>query len=89
MVSSEYAFRKPMPQFYRLALTKAHLEPGDVWFCGDNAVCDVDGPQAIGIQGIWFTGVMLNPESQRLRPQSRGHWEITDWRELQKMIEQG
>lgn len=88
MVSSEYAFRKPMPQYYQLALTKAHLEAGDVWFCGDNAVCDVDGPQAVGMQGIWFTGAMLNPESLRLRPQSEGHWEIAHWGELQKRLEQ-
>ena len=86
MVSSEYALRKPMPEFYRLALTKAKLSAQDVWFCGDNAVCDVDGPMAAGIQGIWYTGAMLNPESCRLHPQSEGHLEIRDWRELERML---
>ncbi len=87
MVSSEYVFRKPMPQIYELALTKAGLAPQDVWFCGDNAVCDVDGPMAVGLQGVWYTGAMLNPESRRLRPQSEGHLEIADWRELVRLIE--
>ena len=86
MVSSEYALRKPMPEFYRLALTKAKLSAQDVWFCGDNAVCDVDGPMAVGMQGIWYTGAMLNPESCRLHPQSEGHLEIRDWRELERML---
>jgi len=40
IATSEYIFRKPHKRIYELALKKANLEAKDVWYCGDNAVCD-------------------------------------------------
>ena len=43
IASSEYIFRKPHKRIFELALRKANLAPCDVWYIGDNALCDVDG----------------------------------------------
>ena len=86
MVSSAYAFRKPMAAFYELALHKAGAAPQEAWFCGDNAVCDVDGPAAVGMQGVWYTGAMSNPESLRLHPQREGWIEIQNWKDLEPLL---
>lgn len=88
MVSSEYAFRKPHPRLFQLALQKAGLPAGEVWFCGDNAACDVDGPAALGMQTVWFTGSMHNPESRQLQPKSQGWLEVRHWQELEALLRQ-
>ena len=36
IASSDYMFRKPNPMLFELALKKAGLNAGDVWFCGNN-----------------------------------------------------
>ena len=46
---SEYIFRKPHKRIFELALRKANLAPCDVWYIGDNALCDVDGATDCGI----------------------------------------
>lgn len=47
-------FRKPNPMLFELALKKAGLEAGDVWFCGDNIKADVEGSAQIGIFPVWY-----------------------------------
>lgn len=49
IASSEYMIRKPNPLLFELALRKAHLSAGDVWFCGDSPSADVAGAFAAGI----------------------------------------
>ena len=56
LATSEYVFRKPSPRIFRLALTMAGLEPHEVWYCGDNPACDIEGAAACGIQPVWYTG---------------------------------
>lgn len=56
LATSEYVFRKPSPRIFRLALTMAGLEPQEVWYCGDNPACDIEGAAACGIQPVWYTG---------------------------------
>ena len=49
-------------------------------------MCDVDGPAAVGMQGVWYTGAMSNPESLRLHPQREGWIEIQNWKDLESLL---
>ena len=48
-ISSEAGFKKPDPRFYRLALEREGLEPGDCLMIGNDPLCDGAGPRAVGI----------------------------------------
>lgn len=56
IATSEYVFRKPHRRIFEIALKKAELLPHDVWYCGDNAICDVDGARNVGFTPIWYKG---------------------------------
>ncbi|WP_202710967.1 HAD family hydrolase [Sporosalibacterium faouarense] len=84
IASSEYVFRKPHKRIFQLALRKAKLAPRDVWYCGDNAVCDVDGASNCRIFPVWYKGAIKDVEKKT--PQSN-HLEIYDWFELRDILE--
>lgn len=79
IASSEYVFRKPHKRIFELALRKAGLDCSDVWYCGDNAVCDVDGAADCGIFSVWYKGAM--EECNKSIPKKKC-LEISDWNEL-------
>jgi len=54
LCSCEYATRKPRGDFFQLALSRAHLRPEEVWYCGDNPRCDVLGARAAGLTPVWY-----------------------------------
>lgn len=83
IASSEYVFKKPHKRIFELALRKAKLNPKDIWYCGDNAVNDVDGASFCGISPVWYKGALESwnkniPESNCL--------EINDWTELIEIL---
>jgi len=75
IASSDYGVAKPDPLIFQLALAKADLPPGDVWFCGDNIRCDVEGACAAGMQPVWYS------DGQEAPP-GCPHLHVRDWREL-------
>lgn len=83
IASSEYVFRKPHKRIFEIAAKKAKLEPCDMWYCGDNAICDVDGTKMAGIYPVWYKGAYvgynITPENECLI--------ISDWMELQGYLE--
>lgn len=85
LASSDYVFRKPHPRFYQLALQRAGVLAAEAWFCGDNAVCDVDGPSAMGMRAFWYTGAMRNPYTRDIRP-TGPHTRIDHWSELEEIL---
>lgn len=54
IVSSEYGARKPDPLLFQAALSRARLEAGDVWFCGDQIGADIHGAQGVGMFPVWY-----------------------------------
>ena len=54
--TSEYMFRKPNRRIFDLALERAGLLPEDVWYVGDNYLCDVVGARNAGLFPVWYTG---------------------------------
>ena len=83
IASSEYIFRKPHKRIFELALRKANLAPCDVWYIGDNALCDVDGATDCGIFAVWYKGAI--EKSNKYIPK-RSSLEITDWIELIEIL---
>mgnify|MGYP002622665600 CR=1 FL=1 len=91
IASSDYMFRKPNPMLFELALKKAGLQPGDVWFCGDNVKADVVGSAQVGIFPIWYEDeTMENPwraKDDGNVPNCK-HLHIHDWLELIEALEE-
>lgn len=84
LASSEYVYRKPDKRIFELALRKARLEPQEVWYCGDNVICDVDGSANCGMFPVWYKGSpgminTANPNSNCL--------EVNDWTELIEILD--
>ena len=81
MATSAYMFRKPNRRIFELALEKAGLEPGEVWYVGDSYECDVQGARNAGLFPVWYTGASEAPE-----PSDDGVLRINEWSELEEYI---
>ena len=82
IATSEYLFRKPNKRIFDLALEKADLKAEDIWFVGDNPVCDIDGAKKAGMTPIWYKAALLQETEDR-----DDVIKITNWNELREIIE--
>jgi putative hydrolase of the HAD superfamily len=80
IATSEYMFRKPNKRIFELALEKAGLQPEDVWYIGDNYLCDVVGARSAGIFPVWYIGATADPQGED------DVLTISHWDELRKLI---
>lgn len=53
LIEGEQGFGKPDERVYKKALEGLGLKPEETWAVGDNLEWDVEGPQKLGIFGIW------------------------------------
>lgn len=83
LATSEYVFRKPHKRIFELALRKANLQADEVWYCGDNAACDVDGARNAGLTPVWYKGARENYFSE---PQEECMI-VTDWLKLIEILD--
>lgn len=83
LASSDYLFRKPSRRFFELALELADLEPSQVWFCGNDVRCDIQGAQQAGLTAVWYTGCM----DRRPDPPDGAFFEIGGWSELPGLLD--
>lgn len=91
--TAEYIFRKPSPYIYEIALKKAGLKAEQVWYCGDNVHCDVEGSRAVGIQPVWYrganpTGVYNGIADKVVIPESPNcdHLVFDDWLQMMDVL---
>ena len=82
LATSEYVFRKPSKHIFNLAIKKTGLEAGDIWYCGDNPVCDVEGCVGVGMPAIWYTGAA---RSKSRKPEAE-HILIEDWKDMISLL---
>ncbi|MHB1485113.1 MAG: HAD family hydrolase [Saccharofermentanales bacterium] len=82
LASSEYIFRKPHRRIFELAAIKAGIAPEDIWYCGDNPFCDIDGARNAGMTPIWYKG---GNEIYKNEPQDECIT-INDWLELKRIL---
>lgn len=79
--TSRYLFRKPSARIFRLALEKAQLEAGDVWYIGDTYSRDVVGAGNAGIFPVWYRGCEYFEQ-----PDRDDVMQITNWTQLMTFI---
>jgi len=90
IASSEYVLRKPNKLLFELAVRKADLDAGDVWYCGDKVKYDVEGSASAGIFPVWYEDLsMENPWSEEgeARKTKIDHLHIHDWQEMIDVLE--
>lgn len=83
LASSDYIFRKPHRRIFEMALVKAKLSADQIWFCGDNPICDIEGAYNAGMKPVWYTACMF--EDIGVAP-SIPYLKIDDWEELIHML---
>ena len=54
VIEGEFGAGKPDETVYRHALDRLGVAPGDASMVGDHLEFDVDGPQRLGVRGIWL-----------------------------------
>lgn len=52
--SNSYLFRKPHPFIFEMAVRRANLNPEEIWFCGDNLLCDIEGSFHAGMKPVFY-----------------------------------
>ena len=82
ITSSNFMFRKPNKRIFDLALEKAELQPGEVWYIGDQYECDVKGSLNAGLLPVWYIGAIDVPYTE-----DKNILTITDWDELRRRLE--
>ena len=87
LASSAYLFRKPHPRAFGLITAKAGCKPEEIWYCGDNPVCDVEGAAAWGIFPVWYRGASRSEGGAVPRISAERYLEIGDWQELIDLLE--
>lgn len=89
IASSEYVFRKPSRHIFDLALSKAGLDGGDVWYCGDNPLADVEGAAGAGIFPVWYDSDIdctYRDKTKETAP-SCEYLKIKNWSEMTAVLE--
>ena len=82
IATSSYLFRKPNKHIFELALEKANLRAGDVWYIGDNYACDVKGAIGAGIFPVWYIGAIDLPYTE-----DKAVCTISAWKELIELVD--
>ena len=83
LTSSHFMFRKPNKRIFDLALEKAGLQPGEVWYVGDQYECDVKGSLHAGLLPVWYIGAIDLPYTE-----DESILTVTDWDELRRRMEE-
>lgn len=83
LASSDYIFRKPHPRIFGMAVKKAELLPEEIWYCGDNPVCDVEGAYRAGMKPVWYPTYADYEVEEPAVP----HRTVNNWKELKGILE--
>ena len=83
LTSSHFMFHKPNKRIFDLALEKAGLQPGEVWYVGDQYECDVKGSLHAGLLPVWDIGAIDLPYTE-----DESILTVTDWDELRRRMEE-
>ena len=88
IASSEYIIRKPNKMIFELALRKANLDAGEVWFCGDTIHSDIVGANSAGIFPVWYESeIECYYYTEKEKAPDFDYLHIYDWRELIDTLE--
>ena len=89
LTSSEYAFRKPHPAMFRIALQKAGLSADKVWYCGDDFEADVIGAHGVGMFPVLYECrdvELYMPVVNEKRSCDFEYLHIHEWKEMMDVL---
>jgi len=86
LASNSYLFRKPHPFIFEMATKKAKLKPEEIWFCGDNLLCDIEGAFNFGMKPVFYPTYIDCEYSVDTKVP---YMEIGSWKELIEYIRCG
>ncbi len=89
IASSEYVYRKPEKEIFELAVIKSGIKAEDIWFCGDNPICDIEGAYNAGMQPVWYRKNFKEKKDLKMSITSEKCIIIDDWTELRDIIKRG
>ena len=78
---------------FDIALQKSGLSADKVWYCGDNAVADVQGSKNVGMFPVLYEGITEGYTKSFAHKNNDlkidfEYLHITDWNELINILEQ-
>jgi FMN phosphatase YigB (HAD superfamily) len=78
LLSYRQGFKKPVPEFFRLALAEADAPAEQCWMIGDSYELDIEPAMLVGMRTIW---VLRSPEKERhlLAQVLQGEKPCPDW----------
>lgn len=82
--SADYMIRKPDPRIFEIALNKADLSAGEVWYCGNDVKADVMGAASVGIFPVFYNEAGKGNACDDLDFELL---QIDDWRQMVKILE--
>lgn len=85
IASGDYVFRKPHKMLFELAIKKANILPEDIWFCGDNLLCDIKGSYNVGMTPIYYPAYI---DSDYGVDTDAPYIKIDSWKELMTLMEE-
>ncbi len=54
LTTGDYIFRKPDEEIFKIAADMSGFKPSEIWYVGDNPLCDVYGSNLAGMTPIYF-----------------------------------
>lgn len=81
IATSEYMYRKPNRRIFELALEKAGLAAGEVWYIGDQYECDIVGARGAGMVPLWYIGAIDLPYTAK-----EDVLMVKDWDEVKRLL---
>jgi putative hydrolase of the HAD superfamily len=88
LATSEVIVRKPSRRIFDIALRMADLPPSALWYCGDNAIADVQGAHGAEIRPVWYRSPHecdYHRDTEKIPP-DLPYIQITEWRELGEIL---
>lgn len=54
LTTGDYIFRKPDKEIFKIAADMSGFKPKEIWYVGDNPLCDVYGSNIAGMTPVYF-----------------------------------
>lgn len=63
VISEEHGFRKPRPEIFESVVEALDVPAASILHVGDNLVADVQGAALLGMQTVWLTRQIADPDA--------------------------
>jgi FMN phosphatase YigB (HAD superfamily) len=87
VISHEHGLRKPRPEIFEATLAALGVAPDEAVHVGDNLDADVAGANAVGMQTVWITRCVREPDALLAKhPGPTPTWRVSDLAEIEGLL---